>query len=44
MAFRVGCLRNDNRDRIPPLIRLKAVGGPGDDGEPVLTVMMPDGD
>src|SRR5262249_26492480 len=37
-------VRNDNRERTPPLIRLKAVCGPGDDGEPVLTVMRPDED
>jgi hypothetical protein len=37
-------VRNDNRDRIPPLVRLKAVCGPGDDGEPVLTVMVSDED
>ena len=35
-------VRNDNRDRTPPLVRLKAVCGPGDRGEPVITVMMPD--
>jgi hypothetical protein len=34
-------VRNDNRERTPPLVRLKAVCGPGDNGEPVLTVMMP---
>jgi hypothetical protein len=28
----------------PPLVRLKAVCGPGDQGEPVLTVMRPDED
>jgi hypothetical protein len=37
-------VRNDNRERTPPLVRLKAVCGPGDGGEPVLTVMMPDED
>jgi hypothetical protein len=37
-------VRNDNRDRTPPLVRLKAVSGPGDDGEPVITVMLPDED
>jgi hypothetical protein len=37
-------VRNDNRDRTPPLVRLKAVCGPGDDGEPVVTVMLPDED
>ena len=26
----------------PPLVRLKAVCGPGDHGEPVVTVMLPD--
>jgi hypothetical protein len=31
--------RNDNRRRTPPLVRLKAVCCPGDDGEPVITVM-----
>src|SRR5205807_9395900 len=34
-------VRNDNRDRTPPLVRLKAVCGPGDDAEPVITVMLP---
>jgi hypothetical protein len=35
---------NDNRDRTPPLVRLKAVCGPGDDGAPVVTVMLPEKD
>ena len=33
-------VRNDNRERTPPLVRLKALCGPGDDGEPVVTVML----
>jgi hypothetical protein len=37
-------VRNDNRERTPPLVRLKAVCGPGDQGEPVVTVMLPDED
>ena len=37
-------VRNDNWDRTPPLVRLKAVCGPGDQGEPVITVMLPDQD
>src|SRR5689334_14978688 len=37
-------LRNDNRDRTPPLVQLKAVCGPGDQGEPVVTVLLPDED
>jgi hypothetical protein len=37
-------VRNDNRDRTPPLVRLKALCGPDDDGEPCLTVMMPEED
>jgi hypothetical protein len=37
-------VRNDNREGTPPLVRLKAVSGPGDDGEPVITVMLPDED
>jgi hypothetical protein len=37
-------VRNDNRDRTPPLVRLKALCGPGDQGEPVVTVMLPDED
>lgn len=28
----------------PSRVRLKAVCGPGDDGEPVLTIMLPDED
>jgi hypothetical protein len=37
-------VRNDNRERTPPLVRLKALCGPGDQGEPVDTVMMADED
>ena len=37
-------VRNDNRERIPPPVWLKAVCGPGDHGEPVVTVMLPDED
>jgi hypothetical protein len=37
-------VRNDNRERTPPLLRLKALCGLGDRGEPVLTVMRPDED
>jgi hypothetical protein len=35
-------VRNDNRERTPPLVRLEAVCGPGDKGEPVITVLLPD--
>lgn len=31
-------------DERPELVELKVVGGPDDDGEPCLTVMMPDED
>ena len=37
-------VRNGNRQRTPPLVRLKALCGPGDAGEPVITVMQPDED
>jgi hypothetical protein len=37
-------VRNDNRDRTPPLVRLKALCGPNDDGSPCITVLMPDED
>jgi len=37
-----GDIRNDNRDRTPPPVRLKALCGPDDDGSPCITVMMPD--
>jgi hypothetical protein len=37
-------VRNDNGEGMPPLVRLKALCGPGDQGEPVLTVMLPDED
>jgi hypothetical protein len=37
-----GCI--DGRKRTLPLVQLKAVCGPGDEGEPVITVMMPDED
>ena len=34
-------VRNDNREGTPPLAGLKAVCRPGDQAEPVLTVMLP---
>ena len=37
-------IRNDDRPGVPPLVRLKAVCGPGDDAAPVLTIMVPDED
>jgi hypothetical protein len=37
-------VRNDNLERTPPLVRLKAVCGPGDDGEPVITIVLPQED
>jgi hypothetical protein len=37
-------VRNDNREGTPPLIRLKALCGSGDNGEPVVTVMLPQED
>jgi hypothetical protein len=35
-------VRNSNRHGTPPLVRLKALCGPGDQGEPVVTVMLPE--
>ena len=39
-------VRNDNRDRTPPLVNLKALCGPRDidDPQPAITVMLPDED
>jgi hypothetical protein len=37
-------VRNDNSDGDPPLVELKAVCGPDDDGGPCITVMVPDED
>jgi hypothetical protein len=34
-------VRNDNLEGTPPFVRLKAECGSGDDGEPVVTVMLP---
>jgi hypothetical protein len=34
-------VRNDNKEGTPPLVRLKAMCDPGDQGEPIVTVMMP---
>lgn len=34
-------VRNDNREGTPPLVSLYALCGPGDDAEPVVTVMLP---
>jgi hypothetical protein len=38
--FRVH-VRNSNRRGMPPAVELRAVCGPGDDGQPVVTVMLP---
>jgi hypothetical protein len=43
MLFRL-CVRNDNREGDPPLVRLKAVFGPDDDARPCITIMLPDED
>ena len=37
-------VRNDNRSGTPPLAQLKALCGPGDQGEPVITIMLPEED
>lgn len=37
-------VRNNNRGGMPPLRALYALCGPGDAGEPVITVMLPDED
>jgi hypothetical protein len=37
-------VRNDNREGTPPLVQLKVVWGPGDQGEPVITLMLPSED
>lgn len=37
-------VRNDDRPGEPPLVTLKAVVGPGDDPEPVITIMKPEED
>lgn len=34
-------VRNSDRRGVPPLVELKALCGPGDDGEPVITIMLP---
>ena len=37
-------VRNDNREGDPPLVPLYALCGPGDNAEPVITVMLPSED
>lgn len=37
-------VRRDNRECVPPLVELKAMIGPGDDGAPVITILLPDED
>jgi hypothetical protein len=44
LLFFVVHVRNDNRQGIPPAVKLKCHCGPGDEGEPVLTIMFPDED
>ena len=34
-------VRNDDREGDPPLVSLYALCGPGDNGEPVITVVLP---
>ena len=34
-------VRNDNREGTPPLVKLYALCGPGDDAEPVVTILLP---
>jgi hypothetical protein len=34
-------VRNDNKERTPPLVRLKAVAGPDHEGASCITVMLP---
>jgi hypothetical protein len=35
-------VRNDNRERTPPLVLLNAQSSPSDQGEPVISVMLSD--
>jgi hypothetical protein len=37
-------VRDDNSERTPPLVRLRAVCGAGGQGEPVVTIRLPDED
>ena len=37
-------VRNDSVVGEPPLVELKALGGPNDDGTPCITVMLPEED
>jgi hypothetical protein len=37
-------VRSDNRERTLPLVRLKAICGPNDDGSPCIAVLLPDED
>jgi hypothetical protein len=37
-------VRDDDREGTPPPVRLKAVCGPGDDGDPDVTVITPEED
>jgi hypothetical protein len=41
-AGRAVHVRNDNRAGTPPLVYFKAVRGPGDQGEPVITAILGD--
>jgi hypothetical protein len=37
-------VRDSNRECTPPLVQLKALCGPGDDAEPVITIMLQEQD
>jgi len=43
IVFYTVYVQNDNRYKAKP-IKLKSVCGPGDNGEPVITIMLPDED
>jgi len=37
-------VRNSDEEAVPPLVELKALCGPGDDADPVITIMLPEED
>jgi len=44
MTFQLRCVPRDGRGHGAKLVTLKAICGPGDNGEPVITIMFPEDD
>lgn len=44
LLFQLYCVPRDGRSHDPQCVTLKLMAGPGDDGEPVMTILLPNED